>query len=835
MLRRVVPLLCLAAVSACGQQLTPGARRQIAALLAEKTSRTPAQAKLDSHLVHAAAILQGRPVHPDFPTPPGELESVHLDAGNQVEVDITAEATSQLLAQIAGLGGTVISEFPEYHAIRARLPLTRLEQLAGRAEVSQIRTADYGHSNAGPDTLGDIAHQAVLVRSSTGFDGSGVRIGVLSSGVNSLVAEQAAGRLPSTLNIIPGKAGNGDEGTAILEILYTLAPGATLYFATATGGQATMANNIQALADAGCNIILDDWTYFAEGVFQDDIIARKVNTLAAAGILYFSDAQNSGSVLKGNSGTWEGDFLDSGQTVAALAGAVHNFGSSASVTPYDALTAASPPSFNGAYELKWSDPLGGSSNDYDLFILDAGLTTVLGSSTNIQSGSQNPEEHVNASSGIPAGSRIIIVKHPSAAVRAMHLDTERGVLAIGTTGATFGHNAASGAFTMAAVDVQRANGGAFVGGASNYSYFYNSDGPRRMFYEANGTAVTPGNLLFATNGGTVLDKPDFTAADCVNTGVSGYTIFCGTSAAAPHAGAIAALVLQASPSIPVSQVRTAFTSAALDIEGPGWDINSGAGIVMAPAAVSAALAAQAPSPFIAAGGVVNSASIQSGVVANGWGSLFGSNLSSTTDDWSHSIVNSQLPTSLDGVSVTVGGRLAYISYVSPTQVNFLAPDVGVGPVTVVVTNSVGASAPVTVNSSQLEPAFFVWPGSQAVATHQDFSLAAKAGTFSGVTTVPAKPGEVIILWGTGFGPTSPAAPAGALVPSDRIYATQALPAVTVNNVSATVYGAALAPGFAGLYQVAIQAPASLGDGDWPVVASIGGVQSPSGVMLSVQR
>ena len=605
MLRRVVPLLCLAAVSACGQQLTPGARRQIAALLAEKTSRTPAQAKLDSHLVHAAAILQGRPVHPDFPTPPGELESVHLDAGNQVEVDITAEATSQLLAQIAGLGGTVISEFPEYHAIRARLPLTRLEQLAGRAEVSQIRTADYGHSNAGPDTLGDIAHQAVLVRSSTGFDGSGVRIGVLSSGVNSLVAEQAAGRLPSTLNIIPGKAGNGDEGTAILEILYTLAPGATLYFATATGGQATMANNIQALADAGCNIILDDWTYFAEGVFQDDIIARKVNTLAAAGILYFSDAQNSGSVLKGNSGTWEGDFLDSGQTVAALAGAVHNFGSSASVTPYDALTAASPPSFNGAYELKWSDPLGGSSNDYDLFILDAGLTTVLGSSTNIQSGSQNPEEHVNASSGIPAGSRIIIVKHPSAAVRAMHLDTERGVLAIGTTGATFGHNAASGAFTMAAVDVQRANGGAFVGGASNYSYFYNSDGPRRMFYEANGTAVTPGNLLFATNGGTVLDKPDFTAADCVNTGVSGYTIFCGTSAAAPHAGAIAALVLQASPSIPVSQVRTAFTSAALDIEGPGWDINSGAGIVMAPAAVSAALAAQAPSPFIAAGGVVN--------------------------------------------------------------------------------------------------------------------------------------------------------------------------------------------------------------------------------------
>jgi uncharacterized protein (TIGR03437 family) len=101
--------------------------------------------------------------------------------------------------------------------------------------------------------------------------------------------------------------------------------------------------------------------------------------------------------------------------------------------------------------------------------------------------------------------------------------------------------------------------------------------------------------------------------------------------------------------------------------------------------------------------------------------------------------------------------------------------------------------------------------------------------------VPAKPGDVIILWGTGFGPTTPAAPVGEETPSGTTYSTSTLPTVEIDNVSAKVYGAALAPGFAGLYQVAIQVPATLGNGNWPIVATIGGVSSPSGAVLTVQQ
>jgi uncharacterized protein (TIGR03437 family) len=240
-------------------------------------------------------------------------------------------------------------------------------------------------------------------------------------------------------------------------------------------------------------------------------------------------------------------------------------------------------------------------------------------------------------------------------------------------------------------------------------------------------------------------------------------------------------------------------------------------------------------PAISANGVVNGASFQAGIVANSWVTIQGAGLASKTDDWSNSIVNGALPTSLDGVSVTMGGKPAYIYYISPGQLNVLAPDVPEGPVTVTVTTTGGTSAAFTTTASAYGPAFFGWPGNQVVATRTDYSYAVKAGTFAGATTIAAKPGDVIILWATGFGPTNPAPPTGVAVPSDKAYATGSLPGITIDNVPATVYGAALAPGSVGLYQIAIQVPSSLADGDWPIQASIGGVSSPAGTILSVHH
>ncbi|HXA49899.1 MAG TPA: choice-of-anchor V domain-containing protein [Candidatus Acidoferrum sp.] len=246
--------------------------------------------------------------------------------------------------------------------------------------------------------------------------------------------------------------------------------------------------------------------------------------------------------------------------------------------------------------------------------------------------------------------------------------------------------------------------------------------------------------------------------------------------------------------------------------------------------------AAGPVPAISANGVVNGASFQPGIVPGSWMTIQGTNLSPTTDTWDKFIVNGKLPTSVDGVTVNVGGKPAFVYFISPTQINALAPDAGTGSLAVTVGTPSGTSAVVNATSQTLGPAFFLWPGNQPVATRNaDGSFAVKPGTFTGATTVAAKPGDVLLLWGTGFGPTNPAVTSGEQTPADKLYNTASPVTVTINNTPATVVYAVLSPGFAGLYQVAIQVPASLADGDWPIKASIGSFQSPDGIVLSVKK
>ena len=133
--------------------------------------------------------------------------------------------------------------------------------------------------------------------------------------------------------------------------------------------------------------------------------------------------------------------------------------------------------------------------------------------------------------------------------------------------------------------------------ASQQSEVFTSDGPRRVFYNPDGSPITPGNLT--STGGAVRTKPDITAADGVTTTVPGFAPFFGTSAAAPHAAAIAALVLSGNPGISPADVRTALTSTAIDIEAAGADRDTGAGIVMATKALK--YTGATPQPLAVAG------------------------------------------------------------------------------------------------------------------------------------------------------------------------------------------------------------------------------------------
>ena len=233
-------------------------------------------------------------------------------------------------------------------------------------------------------------------------------------------------------------------------------------------------------------------------------------------------------------------------------------------------------------------------------------------------------------------------------------------------------------------------------------------------------------------------------------------------------------------------------------------------------------------------GVSNSASGVAGIAAGTYISIYGTNFASAgfTDTWSNSIVGGELPTTLDGVSVTMAGSAAYMVALTPGQLNVLAPNLGTGSMQLTVTTAAGASAPFTVTAQGVQPAFFLWTGNSVVATHLDYSDAVKNGALA-IPTVPAHPGEAIVLWGTGFGPTTPAASSGQVVAGGP-YVVNGV-TVTVGGIGAQVYGVALASGLAGLYQVAIQVPASLADGDYPVVAGVNGQSSPSIVILTVRQ
>lgn len=608
-------LLLTAGVSAAQPSAadTAAARTEagINALQGIKKTLTPAELKQSSQLVVEKRLRADRTLAAELP---GYQSGVAVSQASTVSVDITGAAGTAVSRAVKAAGGTVRDATPD-GSVRADLPLSAVDAIAARTDVTTVAPAAQAMTWNEPSpqqqlaakavaavqvSEGDKAHGADTARTKYGVDGTGIKVCVLSDGVDSLSKSQSAGELP-TVDVLSGQAGSGDEGTAMLEIVHDLAPGATLGFATAFGSEAGFAANIRALRTTGkCTVIVDDVAYFDESPFQDTQVAQAVNDVTAAGAEYFSSAGNSGNLTDGSSGYYEGDFRASDTALPGVTGTPHDFDPGSATQTSDLL---SPGSLGKPVALFWSDPWGKSANDYDLYILDS-TGKVVASGTNRQTGTQDPYESATVPS-TGSGYRLAVVK-TSGADRFIALNVIRGrfvdsgsLKAFSTAGVTSGHSAAAAAFSVAAAPAATAFGRALEAGdppnptgpypglfsASSKWERFTSDGQRHMFYNADGTALTPGNV--SSTGGATRAKPDITAADGVATSVAGFQPFYGTSAAAPHAAAIAALLLSGKPTATPAEIRTALVSSAIDLGAPGYDPVTGNGVIMAGPALAA--------------------------------------------------------------------------------------------------------------------------------------------------------------------------------------------------------------------------------------------------------
>jgi uncharacterized protein (TIGR03437 family) len=240
-------------------------------------------------------------------------------------------------------------------------------------------------------------------------------------------------------------------------------------------------------------------------------------------------------------------------------------------------------------------------------------------------------------------------------------------------------------------------------------------------------------------------------------------------------------------------------------------------------------------PSINPNGVVPVYSSVPTIQSGAWVSVYGTELAIDTLLW-----NDDFPASLGGTSVTIDNKPAYLWFVSPTQINLQVPDdATTGTVSVVVTTPAGTGTSTVTLASQA-PSFSLLADDKHVVAEiatpngtgayggGTYDLAGPLNTFS-FPTRPVKPGETLLLYGVGFGPTLPAVPAGKLFSSSAH--TVGTVTVTIGGVQANVTWSGIMQ--AGLYQINIVVPAAL-SGDQPLLATVNGVQTPPGPVVTVQ-
>ncbi len=503
-------------------------------------------------------------------------DPVRFDSSGNVQVYIHLENTDEeTLQELRDLGVTIEITNSDVNVVQAWVPISALDDLAALDAVQEITPPDYGETKTGRvNTEGDGVHRADLVRAFSGLNGRGVKVGVISDGVDARRTSQASGDLPSSIEINPDNDGSGDEGTALLEIIHDLAPGAQLAFSAAGSSLGFVEASLWLANDAfngeGADIIVDDLGYYSEPFFEDGLVALAVDDAVAGGAVFVSAAGNSankhydGQFSEGGSGYH--DFDGSSETDIAL-----RIGVGRSVV------------------LQWNDQFGSSDNDYDLFVCPPGLkpvkfnlqNDVCEGSTRVQNGDDNPFEIVSTLFTDYSVADVYIREYAAAENKTLKLFVlGGGVLEHGVEeGGIIGHPALAGVLAVGAIS---------AGDPGNDEPEAFSDrGPTEIYFPSEQTR----------------NKPDVMGIDGVTvTGAGGFGIplsgingsrFYGTSAAAPHVAGIAALVMEAqrlaTPGATKKTVSDAVTQelkdTAIDLGATGHDNTFGYGRADALAAI----------------------------------------------------------------------------------------------------------------------------------------------------------------------------------------------------------------------------------------------------------
>ncbi len=473
----------------------------------------------------------------------------------QVYVHVT-ETGAGIRAALANRGLVEDRASASLGIIQGWVSEAALDRIARLEAVSRITEPSYGRPRCSGSacTEGDAIHKANIVRS-LGFDGTGVKVGCISDGVDSLNLAVLAGELPAGIQVHPTMAGSGDEGIAVMEIVHDLAPGADLAFA----GVATTVEMVDAITwlatTAGVDVIIDDIGFYGEPYFADGGVAQAVrDAVQNEGVVYVTAAGNDCGFH------YQGDYVDRDGFGSST---LHDF--KLGVDEDTVLNVDVFPGETLDVFLQWDDPFGASGNDYDLIVIDAETSvTILGVGGRVrQTGTEDPVERIiweNTTAEIKNIGILVNNFEGDAADRTLEIFSN---LPFGDDDANcddsiFGHAAVTEAIACTAIDSGLVGHG-FTQGDS-------SQGPSTLRFPST----------------VVRDTPFLAAVDNVEVSGTGSfpTLFGGTSAAAPHVAAISALLLDiVDHSYTPVQVMTALADATADIDDAGYDFSSGFGRV----------------------------------------------------------------------------------------------------------------------------------------------------------------------------------------------------------------------------------------------------------------